>query len=107
MTKKRKQRFLHVTMTDGSVWEVPVSVIAQNREDSYRAMGENPDAEDLAEDLRASWFEEHADDYAITDWAENNMNWDDVADVVKRVQPPPAPEFQESWVNGKKEVVRR
>lgn len=100
-------RYLRVTMTDGSVWEVPVSVIAKSREKSYREMGRHDLSDPENSDLLAAEFEREADDYDIADWAGNNMNWSDVKDVAVQVSPPPPPNFEEGWMNGKKKVVQR
>jgi hypothetical protein len=40
----------------------------------------------------------------VADWAQNNMDWDDVKDVAKLVHSD-EPDYQEGWVNGDYEVV--
>jgi len=45
------------------------------------------------------------DSFEVEDWAANNMNWSDVADVAFLLAKPDAPDYQEGWVNGEKEVI--
>lgn len=104
------EKYLRVTMFDGSKWDVPAKFIAENRANYYvkedaskRPMTLEQFAKAVAEEV------EHclSDDYEIKDWAENNMNWEDVKDVaVKAVTPPPITHGN-AWVNGYKEVVER
>lgn len=94
------EKRLEVTMPDGSVWAVPVSVIAEHRA-TERADEFGGDAvRSLNEDTLPLFS---MDDYAIEDWAENNMNWEDVRGVAALILVPPV-DYQEGWVNGKKQV---
>lgn len=92
---------LKVTMPDGSVWAVPVSVIAQNRAQYYSTKRKEPLAASLAEtnEVFADTHEE------IIDWASNNMNWSDVEADAKQISPSTPPDMQDGWTNGEKEVV--
>lgn len=92
---------LVTTMPDGSEWAVPVEVIARNRAREY--------ADEFGGDIERSLSEDTVpmfsdDDYEITDWAQNNMNWSDVERFAVCVKEA-AKDFQEGWVNGDKEVV--
>lgn len=89
---------MRVEMPDGSRWDVPLQVIADSRDEYYSA-----DAEDTIGFIRAG----ELDAYDLTDWAANNMNWDEVR---KYAVPLPAsenqkPDYQEGWVNGDKEII--
>jgi len=91
-----------VTMPDGSVMAVPVSVIANNRAASY--------AEEFNGDLKRSLDEDTVpmfedDHFEIVDWAANNMNWSEVADFATLVQKQTI-DFQEGWMNGCKCIVQ-
>lgn len=92
---------LRVTMPDGSKWDVPVRVIAENRAQYYVDIGEFV-ALNESLDETTELFE--SDDYEIDDWAANNMNWDDVKDKAVQVQVCSV-DYQEGWCNGEKEVV--
>lgn len=94
-------KVLRVNMPDGSKWDVPVSVIAENRA-KYYSHEYGGDVQKSLEEDTLPLFE--ADRYEIEDWAANNMNW---SDVEKMAQLAVASEtdYQEGWVNGGKTVV--
>lgn len=99
---------LRVTMPDGSVWEVPVARIIQNRADYYfRAYGphsESPEYQDYSDARHETTVLFRDDEFAIKDWAENNMDWEDVAPFAVCTKAADV-DYQEGWVNGKKEIV--
>ena len=98
---KAKKSVLKVTMPDGSVWGVPVSVIAASRA-AYYAPEFGGDLErSLKEDTLPLFAE---DDYEVADWAANNMNWSDVSAVAKLISSGSV-DFEDGWANGEKEVV--
>ncbi|QMN68085.1 hypothetical protein HVW65_14420 [Citrobacter freundii] len=91
---------LHITMPDGSVWAVPVQLIATNRAEYYSREFGGDFNRSLAEDTLPLF---RSDDFEIEDWAANNMNWSDVQHAAKCVSLGDV-DFQEGWVNGDKEV---
>jgi len=91
---------LHVSMPDGSVWAVPVQIIAINRAEYYAREFGGDVARSMAEDT-APLFK--VSDLEIEDWAANNMNWSDVSHAARCVSPGDV-DFQEGWVNGGKQV---
>ncbi len=100
-SKKILSKQLHVTMPDGSVWAVPVKIIAENRA-KYYAKHDGISFEESLKDTEEC-FEE--DNYQIEDWAANNMDWKDVRDFAKQIDRAERVDFQEGWVNGHKAVV--
>lgn len=94
-------RSLRVTMPDGSRWDVPAQVIAENRARYYAEVDPTTTYEEELEFTLS-------DDYELKDWAAGNMNWSDVVAHARKVsdrEPLSASEFQEGWVNGPKQVV--
>lgn len=91
---------LHITMPDGSVWAVPVQLIATNRAEYYAREFGGDFNRSLAEDTLPLF---RSDDFEIEDWAANNMNWSDVQHAAKCISQGDV-DFQEGWVNGDKEV---
>jgi len=90
-------KYLLVTMSDGTVWKIPASVIADVRAKYYAK--NDPDAtyqEEFDYAMR--------DTYEITDWAANQMNWKDVEEhaTIHRVS---KVDNHREWLNAKKEVV--
>ena len=103
------EKYLRVTMEDGSKWDVPVKIIAESRARYY---AEKETGEKNGEDFEKIFNEEveyaldEDFDYDVIDWAGNNMNWSDVKDVAVKVSIMKV-DFQEGWVNGDKEVVTK
>lgn len=97
-------KVLEVEMPDGSVWGVPVDVIARNRAAHYAGEFDGDIEKSLVEDTLPLFAE---DDYEIEDWAVNNMNWTDVAAHAIRLRdaaPMTPDDFQDGWVTGEKSV---
>lgn len=90
-------KMLRVDMPDTSVWQVPASIIAENR--AIYMTKKFPKEGDFQ-----YFYNESMDDDLLIDWASNNMNWDEVDRVAELYQEPNV-DFQEGWVNGNKEIV--
>jgi hypothetical protein len=84
-------------MPDGSFWDVPVQVIADSRDSNYA---------DEKEDTVGFIKDGSLDKSEISDWASNNMNWDEVNKYAVRVDLPAVKvDFQEGWTNGSHKIV--
>src|SRR5437879_1032139 len=81
-------RFLRVTMPDSTVWDIPAEVIAENRTQYYSAgrgktykdgklVWQEPPFELGSQEWKDE-FDQSMEDYELTDWASNNMDWKDV-----------------------------
>lgn len=91
-------------MPDGSRWDVPAEIVARSYAAYYAKL--HPGSEFELERQRGHLFRECMEEpELLTDWAEGNMNWEDVSSEAKMIQGPDAPDYQEGWVNGAKEVV--
>lgn len=96
-------KYLRVEMPDGSLWDIPVDVIARSHAEHY-AHEYGGDIERSLAEGTGPLFE--SDDYAIEDWAANSMDWADVESVAREAERPGPPvDFQEGWVNGVKAIV--
>lgn len=89
-------------MPDGHKWDVPISVIAEHRANYYKKEFDGNLERSLKEDT-IPLFEE--DEFEIEDWAANNMNWSEVIRFATRASFSPEVDYQEGWVNGKKELI--
>ena len=89
-------------MSDGSKWGVPVEMIASNRAAHYASEFDGDVERSLAEDT-LPLFE--IDAYEITDWASNQMNWDDFDGHQFKLSDEKPPDFQDGWMSGKKEII--
>jgi len=91
-------KVLRIAMPNGTKWDVPASVIAENKARWYaEAKGSN--YQDKYDDTIVS-------EDKIIDWAENNMNWEDVERVATKVEVPITVDYQDGWVNGEKKVLQ-
>ena len=88
-----------VTLPDGSVWGVPISMIARNRAAHYAHEFDGDIKKSLTEDT-IPLFEEST--FAIGDWAVNNMNWSDFDGHQVKISDAPAQDFQDAWMYGEK-----
>lgn len=84
-------KYIFVTMPDGSQYKVPASIIAKNRAISYEKR--------KGEDYDEIYEETIEDDDEILDWARNNMSWDEVKEfAILKLEP--CVDFDEGWING-------
>lgn len=90
-------KLMTVKMPDGSKWGVPVEMIARNRATHYASEFNGDVERSLVEDT-LPFFEQS--DYAIEDWAKNNMSWSDFDGHQVKVSDAPPPDFQHAWMNG-------
>ena len=85
-----------ITMGDGSVWSIPIMVIAENRADNYKHEFDGSLEDSLAKDTIPLFTQ---DDYEIQDWARNNMNWCDVKKHAIQTYHVDC-DYQDGWING-------
>jgi len=95
-------KLLTVTMPDGSKWGVPVDMVARNRAAHYASEFDGDIERSLAEDTNLLF---ESDDYEIQDWAVNNMNWSDFAGFQFKIKNADAPDFNEAWMSGDKQIL--
>ena len=95
-------KMLTIEQVDGSVWGVPVDVIARHRAAHYAHEFDGDVELSLAEDTLLLF---ESEPYEVQDWAVNNMNWPDVADRARKIKDAPEPDFQEAWMGGAKDVI--
>jgi len=100
-------KHLVIDMPDGSRWAVPAHVIAHNRADYYAtgAYGGEPGSDGYNKVYQEEFVYTIGDHGELTEWAANQMNWDDVKDRALRcvINPKPA-DYQEGWMNGEKRI---
>lgn len=75
-------------MPDNSRWAVPMNVIEESIKKELKVSDEDIDS---------------YDDFDFIDWAQNNMNWEDVKPFAERVLSPTC-DYQDGWCNGNKEI---
>lgn len=99
-----ENKFLKVSMPDGSKWKVSVRVIAEHRA-KYYANKKHITFEQALNEYALPIFEE--EECEIEDWASNKMDWEDVAKHAEKLRDTglSTEELQYGWVNGEKEIV--
>lgn len=93
-------KFIRVTMSDSSKWDVAATVVADNRAEYY-ADKEGGGLDQYNEEFKYAM----ENDDELIDWATGNMDWDDVRKLAKRVTTAAELDFNAEWINGDKEVV--
>lgn len=86
------KKFVRIQFHTGHVYEVPASVIADDRT-SYYAMQE---PERTREQHSFETRELFKSDFNLFDWAKNNMNWSDLKKYARMVEFK-APDLQAAW----------
>ena len=92
-------KYIQFQADDGSWWEVPALVVANNRATYYAAREPGVYTEEYTYTIE--------NDDELIDWAQNNMNWDDVKDKATMFCGPPSLNMQAAWTNGHMEVADR
>ena len=101
---KKLPEFLLITQIDRSVLAVPVMEIARNRASNYK--------DEFGDDLQRSLDEDTVplfmeSNWEIIDWAQNNMNWEDVAGTATVFSQAPtltSGDKQDAWNGGSKNL---
>ncbi len=86
-------------MADGSIWGIPVEMIARDRAAFYASEFDGDISRSLSEGT-IPLFE--SDDYETKDWALNNMNWSDFNGHQVMLSGPEEIDFQKGWLEGDK-----
>jgi hypothetical protein len=95
-------KFMTLTLPDGSVWGVPIDMIALHRAKNYAREFDGDVQKSLNEDT-LPLFE--SDTYAIHDYAAGNMNWSDFDGHQQQLRPPSPPNFERAWLSASKGVA--
>lgn len=103
--ESKVEKYLRVTMPDGSKYDVPAKLIAEDRAKYYAKLDSERGDADYDEAYRNEFDFTMENDFELKDWAANNMNWDDVKDHAVKVEEVVEVDFQEGWVNGPKDIV--
>jgi hypothetical protein len=101
-------KYLRVRMEDNSLWDIPASIIAEDRA-TYYAKHDIREPDNILtydEIFKAEFGYTLEDGDEIIDWAVNNMNWSDVEKYAVKVRTVDV-DYQEGWMNGEKEVIEK
>lgn len=95
--RTKTDAMLRVTFEeDGSVWDVPLQIVADSRDEHY---GEKSYTIGL---IRA----DRLDKYTLTEWAINQMDWDEFEPYAVRVEMPPKKvNYIAAWMSADRKIV--
>jgi hypothetical protein len=98
---------IEVEFSDGRVFHIRASVIAEDRARYYANHDHPGGGTDWLETFENEVDYALSDDSELLDWAHNNTNWEDVAMHAIEVTTQPLPPNREAeWPNAKKQVIR-
>lgn len=97
------KKHIVIDMPDNLTYAVPIEFIARNRAEYYANKEFDGDiTKSLIEDT-LPLFE--SSDHEITDWAVNNLNWSDVADVaIAMKKKADKQDFQKAWLSNEMKI---
>jgi hypothetical protein len=87
---------MRATFSTGEAWEFPVQVVADSRDEHYA-----DEKEDTIGEIRRG----RLDNGDLTEWAINNMNWDELAPYAQKVAEPRSIDPADEWMSADREVV--
>ena len=99
-------KYLIVEMSDKTQWAIPAKLIAIHRAQYYANHDQTGGAHGEYDDVFAKEVEyAMSTDYEITDWAANNMDWEDVrSHAVQLKVLPPEFNYHRDWTSARKFV---
>lgn len=92
-------KYYRVEFSDGSMWNIPLSVIVHNRVEYLTGV-----TRESIEVIEEEVLDEFKDSYNVGDWAQNNMDWADVVEYAVQVIRP-STDYEVEWSNAKYQVI--
>ena len=99
-------KFLVVTFSDNLRWKIPIEFIAKSRAAYYAKLDSERDGDDYDEVYKLELDFTLSDEFELTDWASNNMNWEDVLAVASRLPDDEVEcDYGKEWTNAEMKVM--
>lgn len=95
---------------DNELWDIPLSVIAENRARYYANLdvpGKTENNWEWKKVFKSEYDMVMNDAANATNWASGNMDWADVKDYAERVGKVEHDEYGDLWVNAEKFIVEK
>lgn len=94
-------KYVKVTFSNGDKFKIPAGVVANSRAKYYADHDEGKLTDDNKEAWNKTFYKETeytlSDDYELTDWLFNNMDWEDVKDRAEKIQGKTKYNYEEHW----------
>ena len=108
-------KYIKVLFSNGEIYHIPASIVAHERATYYANHDIGKQKTDLPSKEWAECFKKErdytlGDDFEIIDWANNNMNWEDVEKHAILIDSEAKPiNKQKEWVNNEpeKEIIEK
>ena len=99
-------KYLLVRFSDGTCWKIPAAVIAKSRA-HYFALNDAEKGDGEYNEVYKSEFETTLEnDYELTDWAKNSMDWEDVFPDAELVDEVERACYEKEWCNCDCEIIK-
>lgn len=96
-----KYKYFQVTFSDGITYSIPVDLIVDSYVNYYST--KNKDGVQLAKEWAIKLF--NNDPFEIEDWAQNNMDWEDVKDhAIIIFESKPVVNYDKEWCNAEVKI---
>ena len=93
-----EEQKLIIKFSNGEVYEVPASSIAEARTDYYMKVD---GYERLSEDWKKEFQYVMNNENELLDWVQNNMDWSDLKGAARKVEPKDSFDYDEEFFNAK------
>lgn len=94
-------KWIKVVFSNGEVYKVPATIVAKDRA-NYYAKNTKDDAKEVYEEELQNTLN---DDFEIIDWAQNNMNWEEVAEHAVRFYDESKIDFHKEWISNELDII--
>lgn len=101
------KKFIIITFSNGEKYKIPAEFIAVARAKYYADLDSRRDINIKYDEIYQQELEYSLNNNdEILDWADNNMNWEDVKDVTTFIeQIKEEINYEKEWTNSEKEIV--
>lgn len=107
LIKELEKYSMHISMPDGTIWEVPAKHILEHKAKYYAKVDGISFEKSLKNECNIVFYIGGSNMFGdiITDWASNNMDWKDVIGVAKKATKIEY-DYHEEWSNSPKYVIK-
>ena len=98
------KKYIRITMSDGSQWDVSTDTIAKDRAAYYAKRDSEKHGEDYDTVYRSEYEHTMTDGDDALDYMQNNMSWSELNAIMVN---PPSPDYSQEWVNADFDFVTK
>ena len=97
---------MSVEFSDGSIFRIPIGIIALDRADYFAKKEGGNDPVKYSTVYEEEYQYTLSSDAELLDWAANNMNWSNLEDYAIEVDKKGV-DFEQEWPNAVKGIIKR